>query len=42
VPDVHRWPWKQRSKFAAMFFNVLLDLSHPLDALIAEGEKVRL
>jgi len=27
-------------QFAAMFFNALPDLSHPLDELIAEGEKV--
>jgi predicted ester cyclase len=27
-------------QFAAMFFNALPDLSHPLDEVIAEGEKV--
>jgi predicted ester cyclase len=27
-------------QFAAMFFDALPDLSHPLDELIAEGEKV--
>ena len=27
-------------QFAAMFFNALPDLSHPLDELIAEGDKV--
>src|SRR6267142_1858087 len=36
-PPMDREATKQ---FAAMFFNALPDLSHPLDELIAEGEKV--